>query len=153
MSDRQSGWLLVAAQLVLIAVIVIAPTSGRWTLPSTARVAAQAMATAGIAIIIIGALQLGRGASVHPQPTAAATLRTGGLYRFARHPIYTGVLLFATGTALHSGSAVSAVAAALLLPVLIVKTSLEERLLRSHFPHYTAYSQTTGRFTPRRRPR
>ena len=152
-SDRQAGWSLVAAQLLLLTVIVIAPTSGQWTLPTWARAATQTMTIVGLAIIIIGALQLGRGASVHPQPTAAATLRTGGAYRFARHPIYSGVLLFATGTALRSGSPVSAVAALLLLAVLIVKTSLEERLLRARFPGYAAYARTTGRFAPRPRPR
>jgi protein-S-isoprenylcysteine O-methyltransferase Ste14 len=150
-SDRAVGWLLVTAQFVLLAVIVLGPTGGAWQLPSWAALLARAAEVSGLAVILLGALQLGRAASVHPAPTATARLRTGGLYRLARHPIYTGVLLFATGETLRSRSVVSLIAAVALVAVLNIKTRIEERMLAARFPDYPAYARTTGRFAPRLR--
>ena len=42
--------------------------------------------------MVIGATGLGRGLTATPLPNAHAQLRTGGLYRYARHPIYSGLL-------------------------------------------------------------
>lgn len=150
-SDRAVGWLLVIAQFALLAVIVIGPMGSAWQVPSWASVLANVVEIAGLAVVLVGALQLGRAASVHPAPTSTATLRTGGVYRLARHPIYTGVLLFAAGATLRSGSAVSAIAALALVAVLVLKTRFEERMLAARFPDYPAYARTTGRFAPRLR--
>jgi len=46
----------------------------------------------GLAVMVIGATGLGRGLTATPLPNAHAQLRTGGLYRYARHPIYSGLL-------------------------------------------------------------
>ncbi len=149
--DRKVGWWLVAAQALLLLVIVVAPVSGRWTLPSWARAAALALGLAGVAVLVLGAGRLGRALRVHPEPSATATMRTGGAYRFARHPMYSGLLLLATGVSMNSGSPVSAAAALALLVVLTVKSAVEERLLRARFPGYAAYARTAGRFLPRLR--
>ncbi|HEV8623175.1 MAG TPA: isoprenylcysteine carboxylmethyltransferase family protein [Acidimicrobiia bacterium] len=147
-SDRRQGWVLVALQFVLLAVIVVGPAGGVWVVPGPLRTAGTVMRVVGAAAIAAGALRLGRGLSVHPTPTGAAVLRTDGPYRFVRHPIYSGVLLLATGITATSGSAAAIAALAGLAVLLNVKARFEEDLLRRRFPDYGTYASRTPRFIP-----
>ena len=148
MTDRLRGWLLVAAQFALLAVLVLAPTGTAWAVPDGARLLGTAGRILGVALIVLGATRLGTAASVHPAPTEQAVLRTGGAYRYARHPIYTGVLILAAAITITAASVLHVVAWAALLGVLSVKARFEERLLIEHFPDYTAYAKRTRRFLP-----
>jgi protein-S-isoprenylcysteine O-methyltransferase Ste14 len=147
-SDARRGWLLVAAQFGLLAVLVLGPSGEAWTVAGPLRTAGSALRPAGLAAVVLGALRLGRGASVHPAPTAVAVLRTEGLYRFVRHPIYGGVLLLAAGITATTGSLLAVAAFAVLVPVLHTKTRFEERLLAERFPDYATYARRTPRFVP-----
>lgn len=102
----------------------------------------------GIAAIVLGIVRLGRRARVHPAPGAAAVLRTDGPYRFVRHPIYSGVLVWAAGTAFSTASLVGVAAFAALTVTLNAKARLEERLLVQRFPDYADYARRTPRFVP-----
>lgn len=147
-SETRLGWLLVAAQFILLGILVLGPSGGAWTVSDSLRGAGEALRIAGLAAIALGVLRLGRGASVHPAPTAAAVLRTDGLYRFVRHPIYSGVLLLAAGiTATNGGLVALGVFVALIL-VLNTKARFEERLLIERFPDYGNYARRTPRFVP-----
>lgn len=47
-------------------------------------------------LLIVGTiLQLNKNLSPFPSPTPNSILITGGLFKFARHPIYTGIILVA----------------------------------------------------------
>lgn len=153
MTDRRLGWLLVSAQFALLGVLALAPTGTAWPLPDAARTLGTLGRLVGGAAIVLGGLRLGLTASVHPAPTAHARLRTDGPYRYARHPIYTGVLALAAALALTGRSVVHVVAWAALLGVLMIKARFEERLLTERFADYPAYAATTGRFVPRWTPR
>jgi protein-S-isoprenylcysteine O-methyltransferase Ste14 len=72
-----------------------------------------------------------------------------GLYRWARHPIYTGVLLSACGVAIAHGSVAALGIALTFVPFFYYKSSYEEQLLRKIYPQYQAYSERVGRFVPR----
>ncbi len=64
----------------------------------------------------------------------------GGPYRFMRHPIYTGHLLMALGTALASGSLVAFAGLASFAVGFWIKLNQEEILLLRSFPdEYSAY--------------
>jgi protein-S-isoprenylcysteine O-methyltransferase Ste14 len=63
-----------------------------------------------------------------------------GPYRFARHPIYTGILFMALGTAVAGGLLRCWLGFLLILAGLWIKLSLEEALLLRHFPDtYPSY--------------
>jgi len=147
-SDRIRGWFLVAGQFGLLAALVLAPTGDDWDVPSWLRTIGTAGRIAGAAAIVLGAIQLGTSLSAHPAPPRDATLRTTGAYRYARHPIYTGVLVLAAAIAATAGSVLHAVLWAVLLALLTVKARFEERLLRQRFPGYPAYRASTRRFLP-----
>ena len=56
------------------------------------KVACSIATVVGLAVMVFEAIGLGRGLTATPLPNAHAKLRTGGLYRYAQHPIYSGLL-------------------------------------------------------------
>ncbi len=72
-----------------------------------------------------------------------------GPYRLARHPIYTGLLLMALGTALAGGQLRSWLGWLLLFGGTCVKLKQEEMLLLRHFPDtYPAYQKRVKALIP-----
>ena len=76
-------------------------------------------------------------------------LITTGLYSYVRHPIYTGILLMALGTALVNGTLASIALFVIVLAFLTYKAVKEEQLLTQHFPNeYPAYKARVKRIVP-----
>ncbi|HUX70060.1 MAG TPA: methyltransferase, partial [Cellulomonadaceae bacterium] len=109
---------LVTAQFGLIGLLVLIPGGGGWGVPVALQVACAVLVVAGVGIMGLGATSLGRGLTATPLPNQHAELRTGGLYRYVRHPIYTGLLLAATAFAVASGSVERLVVLVLLIALL-----------------------------------
>ena len=146
--NHVAGWAFVAAQFALLAVIILAPGGSAWSVPSALAWLLLGASWLGIAIMVLAALGLGRGLTATPVPNAHARLQTGGLFRFVRHPIYSGLLLFVVAHVARSGS-LAQLGAGLLLVVLInVKARWEEDRLRERFDGYAAYADRTPRFVP-----
>ncbi len=154
-SDRRTGWALVSIQFLLIAGIVLIPGGTRapggalWSIGARAAGFGSGIRVVGLLLIVVGAVQLGRHAHVHPAPTSDAVLRTNGLFRYVRHPIYTGVLIITAATTAVSESAAHIVLWCALVCVLTFKARFEETLLRTQFVDYANYENHTGRFLPR----
>ncbi len=153
MSSRTTGWLFVAVQALLLTGLILLPGGDAWPRPAWLRTLASAAVIAGLALIAIAALGLGTGLTPTPVPRDGANLVTGGLFRFVRHPIYTGVLLCVAGVTLGSGSVVVAGVAGATAVFFLIKSRWEERRLAERYPDYAAYAETTGRFLPRVRRR
>jgi protein-S-isoprenylcysteine O-methyltransferase Ste14 len=84
-------------------------------------------------------------------PTAAEQhqLRTGGPYAITRHPIYTGILGMALGTAAVASFGPWALPFPILLVGLVAKMRLEERLMLAEFPdEYLAYQRRVPQLVP-----
>ena len=62
-----------------------------------------------------------------------------GVYKVIRHPMYAGNPLVLVGMSLWLGSYIAAVCAIVPLGLLIVRISLEERLLRRELADYGEY--------------
>ena len=152
--DRVVAWALLGVQLALIAAIFLLPQSHAWTTAGWIRAVSRVLEVAGLVVIVIGLLNLGRSATPLPTPVQGGELRTTGLYRYVRHPIYTGVMVLAIGSAISSGSAAIVVATVALAAWLAIKARWEEHRLSARYPGYAAYAARTPRFipSPRRRP-
>jgi len=142
-----------SCQFVLLGLIVALPSHRDWTLPLDVARACVVATVIGVLLLVVAATALGRGLTATPLPNRHAELRTTGLYRYARHPIYTGLLLAAIAYSMRSGSGSVAAAGALLILVINVKARWEERHLKQRFPDYAAYCSHTPRFIPSRRRR
>jgi protein-S-isoprenylcysteine O-methyltransferase Ste14 len=140
--------LLVSGQFALLAVIVLLPGSATWTTRDGLTVAGRAAEVVGILITVGAATALGRGLTAAPLPNEHAQLRTRGLYRYVRHPIYSGLLLFAIARTLTRGSVWVAAACGLLIVLINVKARWEEGHLLRRFPGYRSYASRTPRFIP-----
>jgi protein-S-isoprenylcysteine O-methyltransferase Ste14 len=146
--DRLIGWTFVGIQFALLALIILVPKGEDWGISSEARWVCRTAIWLSIVVMLVGALGLGRGLTPVPIPNARAQLRTGGLYRFVRHPIYSGLLLFAISAGIKSGSLLVLVAAVALVGLINVKARWEERRLVQVFADYAAYAERTPRFVP-----
>lgn len=137
---------LVAAQALLFVGI------GVW--PSSWGPAAPAMRELGGAFFIVGgvgmllaARDLGRALTPVPEPNGAG-LRTAGLFRWMRHPMYTAVLIVVIGVACARGSSVVWALVAALVILFEGKTRREEAYLVEAYDGYATYAAATGKFLP-----
>ena len=147
-SDTRTARLLVAGQFALIGILVLLPGRHDWPVPAALVVACAVATVAGLLVIVIGAMGLGRGLTATPLPNAHAQLRTGGLYRYARHPIYSGLLLTMTSIAVASGSVFRLLTLGVLVLLITVKARWEEKRLTRRFEGYASYAARTPRFVP-----
>ena len=137
--------------LLAICVQVVIP----WTvLPLSADAAPLQFAglllyTLGLAMALTGRAQLGNSWSdiETPGQVAKASLISHGLYRFIRHPIYTGDIMLLIGLELALNSQVLFLIL-LMVPVILRQAIREERLLVRNLPGYGDYCARTKRFLP-----
>jgi protein-S-isoprenylcysteine O-methyltransferase Ste14 len=148
--DARTARLLVAGQFVLIGILVVLPNRHDWPVPTALTVACSAATVVGLAVMVIGAMGLGRGLTAKPLPNAHAQLRTGGLYRYARHPIYGGLLLMMASITVAAGSGLRVLTFAALVLLLNAKARWEETRLAQRFEGYADYAAHTPRFAPLR---
>jgi protein-S-isoprenylcysteine O-methyltransferase Ste14 len=149
--DR-SFWLITAGML---AVFYLSPVEYLYItafLPRT-----PFMAAGGLGLVILGVVlfiwarkTLRDNYSGHISVKAGQTLVQSGPYRFIRHPAYTGYLLMALGISLGYASLAGLVAVLLLLlPGMVYRMNVEEKLLAQHFGDaYSQYMCTTKRLIP-----
>jgi protein-S-isoprenylcysteine O-methyltransferase Ste14 len=146
--QRVWAWSLVAVQLLLLAGLVWTPGSRTWSTPGwLVGIAVLTLAAASL-IALAGAAELGQGLTASPLPSAAAQLRTTGVYACVRHPIYSGLLLGGAGLVLLSGRLTRVWVWLALLALLWLKVGLEERALAARFADYGAYAAATPRLVP-----
>lgn len=145
--SRRLGWLLVAVQFILLAVLS-APWPLLWRLPSGIVVAGWVLRGGGVVLAAIGAVHLGGALTAQPVPKPNAGVVAHGLYRRSRHPIYTGLLLYGAGSVLVTGHPVVPAAGVGMLALLMAKARWEESMLIRSTPSYRQYAQRTGRFIP-----
>lgn len=142
------AWLYVLVQLALLVGIFVAPPGEAWPVPSGLVPVLKAVQVVGTLVLVVALVQLGRSLTALPTPLPEATLKTGGLYRWVRHPIYSGVLLLALPSAVLSRSWLALGCALALVAWFTAKARFEEDLLRRRYPAYEAYAASTPRFVP-----
>ena len=106
------------------------------------------IAVFGGVIIILALLQLNKNLSPFPTPKNNTTLLQNGLYKYIRHPIYTGIILLFTGYSLYQNSFYKLGISLLLVVLFYFKSNYEEQRLEQKFPDYKLYKNKTGKFFP-----
>lgn len=118
---------------------------------------ASFMQVAGLFLIIFGSAlfiwarrTLGHFYSGHVSVIEGQPLMQSGPYGFIRHPAYAGYLLITLGLALGYSSLIGLVAIlVLLLPSVLYRMNVEEKLLHEHFGEsYHRYANRTKRLLP-----
>ncbi len=103
----------------------------------------------GFMIALLTVFELKSNLTVFPTPTEKAELLTNGFFRYSRHPIYTGILMFAFGFALYKYSIYKLLITGLLFIWFYLKSTYEEKQLAQKFNAYREYQEKVGRFFPK----
>jgi protein-S-isoprenylcysteine O-methyltransferase Ste14 len=112
--------------------------------------AAVLLLAAGLAIRVTAIYTLGKAFTANVNVHATQTVKQDGVFRYVRHPSYTGMLLIflSLGCALHNWLSLAIV----MLPplaALLYRTHVEEAALSDAFGRqYIDYCQRTKRFVP-----
>ena len=114
------------------------PIAFAWGHPLLPPAVTDALCLASLAVILYGRLSVGRNIGL---VTAQRQLVSGGAYRFVRHPIYAGLVLFSLAVVLRHYTLASALVSAAASACLMVKGVVEERFLRED-PAYAEYMRT-----------
>jgi protein-S-isoprenylcysteine O-methyltransferase Ste14 len=140
----------VLAQGVLVLFVLLAPIIDG-TSPSmatTTTVVGSILCVIGLTLAAFGARSLGPGVSPFPRPRDDAYLVETGVYAIVRHPIYSGLTLFALGYGLIWTSMAALVSSAALFVLLDMKSRREERWLQQKFDNYGRYQARVRRLIP-----
>ena len=151
MNNSLKGNLLVLGQFILLGFLILYQRSdvsyGSYAILVTS--VTVVLILAGVVILGLSFLALGKSLTAHPIPAKQGELVTDGLYKFARHPIYTGVLALGAGMTLAGGLFPHILFFVALVILLNYKASFEEQLLRARYEGYASYAVKTGRFLPK----
>ena len=117
--------------------------------PNTLRIVGLIIFFTGLAISVTGRIQLGNNwvdledFQVLPEQK----LVKSGIYRYIRHPIYTGDTLLVIGLELALNSWL-VIGALCLIPIIYKQALDEETVLSQAFPDYEDYKKETKMFVP-----
>ena len=139
---------LVAAQLLLLAALVLIPRGTLWPIGAAAIAVAVVLLLLGAALAVLGAVGLGPALTASPIPRQGAGLVTRGVYGVIRNPIYTGLLVGGLGLVAFGASLWHILTWVALLALLAGKARWEERMLRAQHPEFDDYAARVGRFLP-----
>jgi len=143
LGKRGEAW--VAGQIAILAAIALAPRRlpglPEWPawLAWPSRIAGLLLGAAGALLAIAGALALGSNLTPFPRPRENAALVEDGVYRVARHPIYTGIVIGALGWSLLRRSILAVLLTVALALFFDRKARREETWLVEKFPEYESY--------------
>ena len=108
-----------------------------------------ALLVAGLTIMIVAQITLFRSYSATLVIREDHKLITHGIYRFMRHPIYTGAIMGLSGIAVYATSMYGFLVLSALIPVFLIRIRLEERLLTEEFgDEYLTYKMAVNKLIP-----
>ena len=140
----------VTVQLILLVALLLMPAYG--ILPFLVPLRSLGLLVGFAGLMFSGAatwqLKAGRSLTPMPSPRAGAALVTSGVYHWVRHPVYSGLLVWAFGMAIATASGLHFVLFGLLWVFFHAKAAHEERMLTQTFGGYTEYAARTPRFFP-----
>ena len=138
----------VSIQLFLFVIYYTPPISFVLPINDFIKYPAIILASAGVLTIAFAILQLNTNLTPFPTPKDSGTLIQAGLYKYIRHPIYSGIILAAVGFGISQGSIWKMFIGILLWILFYFKSCYEESLLINRFSEYKNYRDHTSRLFP-----
>ena len=138
----------VGIQFILFAAYLFRFSKIDFTVPRWLLLAGLFLSVAGIIISLASVVALNKNLSAFPTPKQSAELIQSGIYKYIRHPIYSGILFFTFGFSMYSENTLRLLIFFMLLILFRFKAAYEEKLLQDKYSNYTAYKKTTGMFLP-----
>mgnify|MGYP002795016712 CR=1 FL=1 len=139
----------VGLQLLLLIIFFFDYDIWKFEVPQLIEITAIIIGFIGGSITILALMQLGGSLSPFPSPKKNSELITSGLFRYVRHPIYTGIILSTFSLSIFLGSSWKLGVSILLMILFYLKSIYEEQKLAEKYPGYHFYRENTGRFLPK----
>jgi protein-S-isoprenylcysteine O-methyltransferase Ste14 len=119
--------------------------------PSLLQGIGSLLAVVGISLTIAAQLSMRDSWRIGVDASERTELRTSGMFRLVRNPIFTAMAITASGMLLMVPTGVSLVGLVALIVALHLQVRVVEEpyLLRTHGESYESYRSTAGRFLPR----
>ncbi|MCM8567986.1 isoprenylcysteine carboxylmethyltransferase family protein [Gramella jeungdoensis] len=146
---QSRDFILVALQAILFVLYIFDLHILDLSFPSIAKNVALILSIFGVLIFMVAILQLNKNLSPFPSPRKNSQLVKNGLYKYVRHPIYSGILIALTGFAIYTSSGYRVMLTIVLYILFDIKSNYEEKLLTKRYKDYKEYRRKTGRFFPR----
>ena len=109
----------------------------------------MALIIIGLIVMIVGQATLWRNYSGTVVIRVDHQLVTHGIYRFTRNPMYLGLIMVLTGLPVYAASLYGFIASLVLIPIILDRIKLEEKLLSEEFQDaYQSYKETTRKLIP-----
>lgn len=152
-SDMNLGVGWVIAQGALFVFFLMALISGDPVSDVPGLIIAQVMglvlSLGGVVLSVWSLMQHGWTVSPFPRPVDGAHLIESGPYRYVRHPMYSGIILFTLGVGLAYANPGVLLASFTFLVFFMAKTGREEEMLVEAVPGYRTYrSEVPWRLVP-----
>jgi protein-S-isoprenylcysteine O-methyltransferase Ste14 len=149
--DKGSFWVVFVTVYAATLFIVLTRWLGWGVISTPVQWVGLGLAWIGLLVREWAVLSLGRFFTVLVEINPNQHLITSGLYRWIRHPAYTGGILTMTGFGLAAGTWIGAILA---LAVTVIgysyRVRIEERAMLAAFgEEYRGYMRHTGKFFPR----
>lgn len=138
----------VGVQIILFMIYFLDLQFLNFSIPYWLEVVTGMFTILGVLIILISILQLNTNISPFPSPRSKTILITGGMFKYMRHPIYSGIIISSISYSIYSGSIYKLIVAVVLCVLFYFKSMYEERKLSQQFLNYEHYKKVTGRFFP-----
>ena len=120
-----------------------------WELLSVPNIVGLAMLVIGLTVAFVAVGTLGRFYASTLMIRQDHRLITHGVYRLVRHPIYLGVLVVIFGVPAYASSLNGFLVMSVLIPIILNRIRIEERLLTEEFGNaYREYQETTKKLIP-----
>jgi len=140
-----TGKLAYAGSALFFLVKIFYPESMLYDSPHT-RAAGASLYLAGLAVVIAALVHLGESAAVG-LPDRETKLKTRGLYRFSRNPVYLGAFTMCTGSCLWAIHPLNIILFAITVPIHLSIVNREEEFLEQRFgQEWLEYRRTVPRF-------
>jgi protein-S-isoprenylcysteine O-methyltransferase Ste14 len=146
---RLVALIFIAGSVAIGRLLHVSSQSQLWHRTLALGVVTDCIVLAGVAFTVWARIALGRNWSAEVTFKHDHELIESGPYALARHPIYTGLIFMALGTAINYGRAVGFALLFSLCGGLWWKTRQEERIMRRHFPEaYAEYKMRVRAIIP-----
>ena len=117
---------LVSIQAILLAIFLFRVPGMDTEFGTTIRYTGVAVAIAGVLVIVSAMITLNTNLTPFPSPKSNSQLVTAGLYKYIRHPIYTGIILLTAGYGTYSENTLRLLVTVALLILFSYKAKYEE---------------------------
>ncbi len=134
--------------LILFAAVVFLSPRDYLFVSASGVIVGNVLCGVGLLVIALAFASLRSAIQIAPEPKPGAQLVETGVYKYLRHPIYSGIIFGVVGLFLRQPTAWMAVAVAMVIIFLFFKARLEETLLLSVYPGYATYRSRTWGLLP-----